>query len=156
MTRAALDRVIEEAKAAYARGAEECCGLLTGPAADPLVVDGVVPLENRATKLHGLDPVAYPRSGRTAFEIDPLRFGKELEQGEAAGRPVKVLYHSHVDVGAYFSDTDAAAAKAGGEEPAYDLAYVVASVRQGLVDDVKVFAWSPATGTFVEGRLEVT
>ncbi len=68
---------------------------------------------------------------------------------------MKVLYHSHLDVGAYFSDTDAAAAKMGGEEPAYDLAYLVTSVKAGGVDDHKLFVWRPDVRAFAESELRV-
>jgi proteasome lid subunit RPN8/RPN11 len=149
-----LERVFEEARAAYARG-EESCGLLVGPAADPARVDEIVPLENRANKLHALDPETYPRGGRTYFDVDPLKFARAVEDGEACGRPVKVLYHSHLDVGAYFSETDALAATAGGGEPTYDLAYLVTSVRQGTVEDRKLFVWDPASRSFAEAPLVV-
>jgi proteasome lid subunit RPN8/RPN11 len=87
------------------------------------------------------------------FDIDPLKFQRAIERGEASGVPVKVLYHSHLDVGAYFSDTDAAAANMGGDEPAYDLAYLVTSVTRGEVDDHRLFVWDPATLRFVEGAV---
>jgi proteasome lid subunit RPN8/RPN11 len=152
--RGVLERVFEEARAAYGRD-EESCGLLTGPASDALLVDEVVPMQNRANKLHAIDPETYPRTGRMYFDIDPLKFERAVRAGEASGRPVKVLYHSHLDAGAYFSDTDAAAATAGGEEPAYDLAYLVTSVRNGAVDDRKLFVWSVETRRFVEATLTV-
>jgi proteasome lid subunit RPN8/RPN11 len=154
VARAALERVFEQARFAYARD-EESCGFLTGPADEPLLVDDVVPMENRANKLHAMDPETYPRTGRTYFDIDPLRFERALREGERAGRPVKVLYHSHLDVGAYFSETDAQAAKMGGDEPAYDLAYLVTSVRRGTVDDHKLFVWDAEQRAFVASRIEV-
>jgi proteasome lid subunit RPN8/RPN11 len=144
-----LERVFEEARAAYARG-EESCGLILGPAADATRVDEVVPMENRANKLHALDPETYPRTGRTYFDIDPMKFARAVREGEARGRPVKVLYHSHLDVGAYFSETDALAATAGGPEPTYDLAYLVTSVRNGTVDEHKLFLWDPESRSFAE------
>jgi len=58
--------------------------------------------------------------------------------------PTPLLYWSlsHLDVGAYFSETDAAAATMGGDKPSYEgLRYLVTSVRQGVVDDHKLFAW---------------
>jgi proteasome lid subunit RPN8/RPN11 len=152
VTQAVLDRVFDEARAAYARD-EESCGFLFGPAADPLAIDGVVAMENRANKLHKLDPETYPRTGHEYFDLDPLKFAREIKAREDAGAPVKVLYHSHLDVGAYFSDTDAAATTMGGDEPTYDLAYLVTSVRAGVVDDHKLFVWDPQTRTFVETRL---
>lgn len=155
IAKALLDKIDEEARAAYGRD-EESCGLLIGPATDALAVDTVVPMENRANKLHRLDPETYPRTGRMYFDIDPLKFEKAVRAGEADGRPVKVLYHSHLDVGAYFSDTDAQAATAGGDQPTYDLAYLVTSVRAGSVDDRKLFVWDEAAKEFVEAALVIT
>lgn len=152
--RRVLDQVFEEARAAYLRD-EESCGILVGPAADPLLVDGIVPMENRANKLHRLDPVTYPRTGRMYFDLNPMAFAREVKERGERGGPVKVLYHSHMDVGAYFSETDASAATMGGDAPAYDLAYLVTSVRSGQIDDHKLFVWDPATRTFVATSLKV-
>jgi proteasome lid subunit RPN8/RPN11 len=156
--RAVMDKVASEAVASYARD-EEACGFLTGPQADALAVTAAVPMLNRANKLHALDPETYPRTGRMYFDIDPLKFSRAIDEGEARGEPVKVLYHSHLDVGAYFSETDAAATKMGGDEPAYDLAYLVVSVRrapgasEAVVDDQKLFVWDAGSKSFVEGKL---
>ncbi|MDP9149185.1 MAG: Mov34/MPN/PAD-1 family protein [Myxococcota bacterium] len=152
--RSVLEAVAEEARRAYARD-EESCGFLVGPAADARRLDGMVPLVNRANALHRLDPEAYPRTGRTYFDIDSMKFQSAIQRGELEGRPVKVLYHSHLDVGAYFSATDAEVAKMGQGEPPWDLAYLVTSVREGRVDDRKLFIWDPPTKTFVESGLEV-
>lgn len=154
ITQAVIERVDEEARAAFSRD-EESCGLLVGPADQPLVVDTTVPMENRANKLHRLDPETYPRTGRMYFDLDPLKFERAVREGEGSGRPVKVLYHSHLDVGAYFSDTDAQAATMGGDAPSYDLAYLVTSVRAGVVDERKLFVWSPDTRKFVETTLTI-
>ena len=149
-----LDRVFEEACAAYARD-EESCGFLVGPASEPSVLDGIVPMVNRANNLHALDPEAYPRTGRMYFDIDSMKFEKAIREGEASARPVKVLYHSHLDAGAYFSETDASVAKMGGDAPPFDLAYLVTSVRNGAVDDHKLFVWDAASKSFVESRIAV-
>jgi len=149
-----LDRVYAEARAGYGRD-EESCGLLVGRAEEPLILDGIVPLENRANKLHAKDPEAYPRTGRMYFDINPMVFVREMREGEAAGRPVKVLYHSHLDAGAYFSETDAVTATMGGDEPAYDLAYLVTSIYAGEVREHELFVWSPAAHAFVPSKLHV-
>ena len=154
VTSAVVERVDEEALAAFARD-EESCGLLLGPAEEPLVVDAVVPMENRANKLHALDPETYPRTGRMYFDLDPMKFERFVREGEGSGRPVKVLYHSHLDVGAYFSETDAQAATMGGDAPSYDLAYLVTSVRAGVVDDRKLFVWDAEQKRFVEAPLTI-
>ena len=79
-----------------------------------------------------------------------MKFAKAVKAGQDNGRPVRVLYHSHLDVGAYFSETDAAAATMGGDQPSYpEIFYLVTSVRQGIVDDHKLFRWDDTTRSFV-------
>ncbi|MFO0678386.1 MAG: Mov34/MPN/PAD-1 family protein [Polyangiaceae bacterium] len=152
--RPVLDDVAAHAVLAYAAD-EECCGVLVGPLGTPRLVDGAVRMVNRANALHALDPSSYPRDARTSFEIDPLKFERAVRDGEAAGRPVKVLYHSHLDVGAYFSDTDHAAALAGGDTPAHDVVYLVTDVRSTGVVRHALFAWDDSTARFVERTLRV-
>jgi [CysO sulfur-carrier protein]-S-L-cysteine hydrolase len=149
-----LEEVYAEARAAYARD-EESCGLLVGPLEAPLVLDGIVPMKNRANALHALDPETYPRTGRMYFDIDPLAFERVMRSREAEGRPGKVLYHSHLDAGAYFSETDAAATTMGGDEPAYDLAYLVTSVRGGEIAGHALFVWDPTSRVFAPSELRV-
>ena len=152
---AALTAAESEARAAYARD-EEACGYLRGPGDDALLADELVVLPNLANRYHAVDPETYPRTGRTYFLIDPMKFARAVREGAEAARPVKILWHSHLDVGAYFSETDAAAALMGGDAPAYDLFYLVTSVRAGAVDDHRLFAWDAAARAFVETKLAVT
>jgi proteasome lid subunit RPN8/RPN11 len=150
-----IDSIEAHAKKSYASD-EEACGYITGPDAVPALCDEAVPLANLANKYHAMDPEAYPRTGRTYFLIDPLQFAKAVDASKRGGRPVRVLYHSHLDVGAYFSETDAAAATMGGDRPSYEeLRYLVTSVRQGVVDDHKLFAWDYDDKKFVEVPWEI-
>lgn len=107
---------------------------------------------NAQNELHARDPVRYPRDARTAYYIDPkdlLRIGDLERQGFA----VAVIYHSHVDAGAYFSDTDRRQAVMGGE-PAYPNAvYVVTSVVGGAVDAAAAFRWDAARRDFLAMEL---
>jgi proteasome lid subunit RPN8/RPN11 len=153
--RSVIGRVDEEARAAYGRD-EESCGFLVGPLAAARRVDGIIPMVNRANALHRLDPEQYPRTGRTYFDIDSMKFENAISRQASEKRPVKVLYHSHLDVGAYFSATDAEVAKMGHGEPPWDLAYLVTSVRQRPTsDDRKLFVWNPSTASFEESPLEI-
>jgi [CysO sulfur-carrier protein]-S-L-cysteine hydrolase len=155
VTRAVVERVSEHVRTSYA-SEEEACGYLTGPRDVKDFCDDGVPLPNLANRYHAMDPETYPRTGRTYFLIDPLKFEKAMRAGAESGRPVRVLYHSHLDVGAYFSETDAAAATMGGDRPSYDeLLYLVVSIRQGVVDDHKLFAWDDEKKAFVETPLEI-
>lgn len=154
VVRSVLERVDEEAVRAYGKD-EESCGFLSGPSTDARLVDGIVPMVNRANALHRLDPETYPRTGRTYFDIDSMKFDAALRRGEAEGRPVKILYHSHLDAGAYFSATDAEVAKMGEDEPPWDLAYLVTSVVEGKVAGRNLFVWDPSARAFVESRITV-
>lgn len=143
--------VVERAgREAYTRD-EEACGFLEGPAADPLLVDRAVPLENLANKYHRVDPEGHPRTGREYFKINSLQFDRAIQSGEAAGRPVKVFFHSHLDCGAYFSAEDAASMTLGGTGgPTYELAYLVTAVDKGEVTAHKLFVWNDGSKKFDE------
>lgn len=167
--RTVLDEIEAHAREAYAGGlekdggfeGEEACGVIDG-AAGNLDADRARRLPNLANRYHAMDPEEYPRTGRMYFLIDPLKFARAVREGEGEGRPIKVLYHSHLDCGAYFSETDAQTALAGGDEPSYDLAFLVVSVRGdgkgggAHVDDRKLFVWGLTEKKFVEAPLVVT
>jgi [CysO sulfur-carrier protein]-S-L-cysteine hydrolase len=103
---------------------------------------------NAQNELHARDATRHPRDARTAYYIDPkdlLRIGDLEHQGFG----VAVIYHSHIDAGAYFSATDKHNALVNGE-PAYpEATYVVLSVRDGQVDDAGAFRWDAAQRDFV-------
>jgi [CysO sulfur-carrier protein]-S-L-cysteine hydrolase len=159
-TRAALAEVDEDALRSYARD-EEACGYVRGPARDPLRCDEAVALENLANKLHKRDPARYFRTGRAYFEFNTFKFEKAVDAALHEGRPVKVLYHSHLDAGAYFSPTDRAAMSMGivpeveggpitmGPGPAYPLAFLVVSVSNGAVKERGLFVWDEDARDFV-------
>lgn len=103
---------------------------------------------NAQNELHARDPQRYPRDARTAYYIDPkdlLRIG-DLERD---GFDVDVIYHSHIDAGAYFSETDRRQALVGGQ-PAYPAAvYIVTSVMAGRVGAIAAFRWDAGRRDFV-------
>jgi proteasome lid subunit RPN8/RPN11 len=150
LSRAAFAEVSRAAIVAYAADSE-ACGLLAGPSDPPGLLDEAIPLENLANKLHALDPESYPRTAKMSFEVDARKFARTIETRADTPRPVKVLWHSHLDVGAYFSDTDVAAMSMGGRGPAYDLAYLVVDVTAEGVRGQKLFVW--AEGAFRESPL---
>ena len=127
----------------------ESCGIILTRGAERRLH----PCRNIQEELHAQDPARHPRDARTAYYIDPqdlLRIG----QLEAEGFAVAVIYHSHIDAGAYFSETDRRQALFG-DEPMYPGAvYIVASVRGGAgppaVDDTAAFRWDPARRDFAQ------
>lgn len=109
---------------------------------------------NAQNELHARDPGRYPRDARTAYYIDPkdlLRIG-DLER---EGFGVAVIYHSHVDAGAYFSDTDRRQATVEGEPTYPGTTYVVVAVHGGRAEDARAFRWDAARRDFAEVPLDV-
>jgi|GEM_PF-211223 len=150
LTRAVIQRVERAAVDAYARD-EEACGYLEGPLDDGPFVDDAVELENLANKYHKVDPENHPRTGRTYFKINGLKFEKAIARASENGRAVKVFFHSHLDVGSYFSAEDAASMTMGGTGgPTFDLAYLVTAIDQGQISTHRLFIWEQSERRFVE------
>ena len=122
---------------AIAEYPNECCGVI--------LVRGEerrhVPCRNVQDQMHARDPVTFPRTARNAYYMDPLdalRLNRLVDEGFA----VAVIYHSHPNAGAYFSETDRGQALIKGE-PAYPGAvYVVLSVVGRQVKAVAAYRWS--------------
>ncbi|MDB4969736.1 MAG: putative metal-dependent protease of the superfamily [Myxococcales bacterium] len=140
--RAVLDAVYAHAREGHP---EEVCGFLVG-AKGGTVADEARRCDNRQNALHAEDPVAFPRDARTAYNIGAkdLFF---LDRSQRSERPVKIIYHSHVDVGAYFSAEDERAATAEGEL-LYPVDYLVVDVQKDGVRGAKLFRFDE--GRFVE------
>lgn len=139
--RPVLDAVYAHAREGYP---EEVCGLILG--ARDGAPDEARRCENRQNALHAEDPVAFPRDARTAYNLGPkdLFF---LDKSLRSARPVRIIYHSHVDVGAYFSAEDERAAAPDGEL-LYPVDYLVVDVRADGVRGARLFRFSD--GRFVE------
>jgi proteasome lid subunit RPN8/RPN11 len=121
----------------------ECCGVVFTQRESGQRV--LLECRNQQNELHEKNKVEHPRDASQAYSIhrDDLR---KIEQFLNQGFDLTVLYHSHVDVGAYFSETDKRAATLGTPYPSYpDTVYLVVSVRgKGAihVDDAAAFRWS--------------
>ena len=117
----------------------EVCGLVMASGA-------VRRCDNRQNQLHAEDPEHFPRDARTAYNIGPkdLMF---LDRSQKSADPVRIIYHSHVDVGAYFSDEDVRAATMDGEL-LYPVDYLVVDVTKGEARVAKLFTFRD--GKFVE------
>lgn len=156
MTRIRLAREAFAAMAAHARAAypEECCGLLVGDAADRIT--RAHPCRNLQNDLHARFPEDYPRDARTAYNLDAREIDRLDDEVRASGLRVRGIFHSHVEVGAYFSAEDRAAATLGGADPLYpDFVHVVLDARAGGVLGGRAFVWDGESADFVEVPLEV-
>src|SRR5207244_3395356 len=72
------------------------------------------PLDNAYDRYHAKDPLQFPRTSRTAYRFDPRDWLRVTEEADARGEQVSCIFHSHGDVGAYFSAEDTAMAAPDG------------------------------------------
>lgn len=111
----------------------------------------VLPTKNRAQELHERFPEEYPRGAEDWFEPDMKPW---LRAQRDEGVP-QVIFHSHPDVGAYFSDSDIAMALTSDEqgrkvERNPGVRHLVVSVRSGKADGARMFEWNAADEVFEE------
>jgi proteasome lid subunit RPN8/RPN11 len=114
----------------------------------------IVRCRNVQDELHAKDPQRHPLDASKAYYMDPqdvLRINRLEREGFA----IAVIYHSHVDVGAYFSSTDKQQAMMGGEPMYPGATYIVTSVVRRRVKAVAAFRWSVADRDFVQIDLDV-
>jgi proteasome lid subunit RPN8/RPN11 len=132
----------------------ECCGVVLarpGGAGER----HLHPCRNIQDELHERDPARHPRGSRTAYYMAHADL-IEISRQEAAGWTVHVIYHSHIDTGAYFSETDRRNALIDGQ-PAYPGAtYVVVAVDAGRAGAARAFRWVADRVDFVEVPLDGT
>jgi len=110
----------------------------------------VVPIPNVADRYHERHPVHFPRTSREAYLMDPkaqLRVHRDVEE---TGAEIAAVWHSHVEVGAYFSEKDRGDAVVDGIQQVPGAEYLVFGVRAGRVTEVKRYRFEG--GEFVETR----
>jgi len=123
---------------AHARAAfpAECCGYLVGAAGGDAVDEAIACAnahgagDDRAFAIEGAELLAFARTFRSP-------------------RPARVVYHSHTNGRAYFSERDRAVA-ATPDGPAYDVQHLVVGVIAAGATEAAQFAWSAEARDFVE------
>lgn len=151
ITREVLEQLEQHALEGFP---SESCGFVSGPADEPALLNGYQREVNEADKYHRLDPETFPRTSETYFKINELRATRAFEEGDRNGQPIKVIFHSHCDAGAYFSEEDAATF-ANENTLMWPCAFIVISVMGGKVADRKLWVHKPASNGFVESTLTV-
>lgn len=102
MTPAEVAAIKQQAVAEYPN---ECCGVILTRGTERRIVA----CRNVQDQMHARDPITFPRTARNAYYMDPLdalRLNRLVDQGFE----FSVIYHSHPNAGAYFSETDRAQA----------------------------------------------
>jgi proteasome lid subunit RPN8/RPN11 len=150
LTPSELRTIQEQAQAEYPA---ECCGVIL-TRAQGTEERRLLACRNIQDELHAKDPGRFPRTARTAYYIAHEHL-LEIGRRESDGFQVHVIYHSHVDTGGYFSETDRKNAMVDGM-PAYPAAtYVVVGVTAGRVVETRAHRFDPSTGEFAEVPLVV-
>ena len=128
----------------------ECCGFILGDK-----VEDVRPIKNTN------------KYGNGSYTMDPMQQIAVLREVEN-GKELKVVYHSHPNMGAFFSGIDRdAASSIDPEKPDWpDTVWIVMSIRSphryGLkhklppqLADARAYLWNPAITDFSEITLKV-
>jgi len=110
-----------------------------------------LPTANRAAQLHAKDPERYPRGGADWFEPDM----KPWLRAQREGLTPWLIYHSHPDDGAYFSDSDVESAVVADDNgsvvernPGVD--HMVVSVRGARAEGARLFRFDVDARRFVD------
>lgn len=117
---------------------EECCGYIVGATV----------VRCRNAQADGVHPTHPGRGAETGFVIA----GRELfdfARTFSTGSPARVVYHSHTNGRAYFSEVDRRNALGDGA-PVYPVDHVVVGVTDRGVTEAAQYAWSSDAGDFVE------
>ena len=119
----ALEKIFAHAVDGYPR---EVCGLVfaardAGGYPDPEV--------QRCENQHAASRTAYSLSA-----ADVMSLARSLE----TDRPARIVYHSHIDIGAYFSDEDVMSAAPGGAL-LVPVDHLVVDVRERVVRGAKLY-----------------
>ncbi len=130
----------------HARGAfpDECCGYLVGPREG--AIEAAVLCRN--AQRDGDHPTNPERGADTGFVItgaELFGFANSLD----GDRPARILYHSHTNGRAYFSEVDRGVA-ASSTGPHYPVQHLVIGVTAARLTEAAQFAWSDDARDFVE------
>lgn len=124
----------------------ECCGWLTGPRDG----DEVARVRRAANAYNpATHPTASDRTAESAYVIDGddlLELNRTLDDAE----PPLVIYHSHPNGRAYFSETDRrVATNPWGDGPAYPVRQLVVGIDSNRVVEARLFEWGDSVKGFV-------
>ena len=151
LARPLYERILRHGERTYP---EEACGLLVGEERGSAILE-VVEIANVAEAMRAERPDAFTRSARDGYVMDPREQMRATQAAEREGRAVIGVYHSHPDVGAYFSAEDKRRALPFAPDLPLYPAWIVADVKRGKGLAAKLFVWSARDKDFLEQPLEI-
>jgi proteasome lid subunit RPN8/RPN11 len=145
--KAAYEAMLAHSARAYP---EEACGFLVARHGE--IVEAIA-IANVAERMRSERPEDFTRGNADGYVMDPKEQLRAENDARARGLELHGTYHSHVDVGAYFSKEDVRQALVFGE-PMFST-YLVVDARNDGAKGAKLFTWNAAAREFVETPLEI-
>jgi proteasome lid subunit RPN8/RPN11 len=127
---------------------QESCGLILKDSNSQLT--RVIACTNIQDLRHQEDPSSYPRNSKTAYFIDPKELLSLEKEMRRTGESISVIYHSHIDTDAYFSEEDIRQALCFGEPIFPDVSYLVLSVKNSKVQEMCFYGWDEQSKEFLQ------
>ncbi|MGK5091059.1 PLP-dependent transferase [Deltaproteobacteria bacterium TL4] len=127
---------------------EEACGVISGNRADPSHLEQVHPMRNVMDEYHAMNPQQYLRTNRNAYLLNPLEQMKLERSLKKQEKSLKIIYHTHPDVGAYFSEQDQADALWNGAPRFPGVSYLVCGITQGKPEGAVLVHFNPESNSF--------
>ena len=141
-----LQTIFKQAENEYP---SECCGVILISLTKSEASLRIYPCRNAQNECRLQDAKNFPRDSKTGYFISPkdlLAIQKEIRR---TGEKIKIIYHSHPEAEAFFSEEDQRLAILD-SEPAYpDVDYLVISVKKGKVAGHRLFSWDAHKKSFV-------
>lgn len=128
----------------------ECCGLLFSRRSAYGIITTVKACRNVQNENHSLDPEVFPRTADHGYYMAPDDLLAAQKEAREKGEILRMIYHSHIDAGAYFSEEDSRSALYEGEPLYPGVDYLVLSVLKGRAAAFAVFRWNPQSLAFTE------
>ena len=138
--------ITDHAEQAYP---EECCGVIFSRPDQSDSLIRVRRCTNAQDTFHAMDPAGFPRTNRNAYFVDPKDLLDIERECLTRNEQVRLIYHSHPDAGAYFSDEDQHQAIVNDQPLHPGVGYLVVSVKDGHAGEMKLFEWAEGSGIFV-------
>ncbi len=151
-----IDAIYRHAQAEFPR---ECCGIVIAKKDAPQNFEQIFPCRNLQDDIHAKDPEKFPRTAETAYFLSPDDLFKIQKIARDLKMEMKMIYHSHVNVGAYFSEEDKKQATYEGTPIYPGVYYLVVDIKgtgldkkdlSPVVSGAKLFEWNSQKKDFLE------
>ena len=126
----------------------ECCGLGLSSRQDPDTISEIFPCRNVQDEFHRLDPQVYPRTSRTAYIIDPKALLVVHRKVQEESLLIRLIYHSHMDAPADFSEEDKRLALQDGNPVYPSASYLIVPVHYQKAAEPLLYTWDPSQKAF--------